>query len=696
MNAFRVHLPLNSFLNKSGYLYPILTCKLTYAMRGFFLTLSLFFYSWLAAQVVCTAPGQNPSTAFPVCGTSTFTQTSVPICGGRPMAFRGCGNDGLTDINPFWYKFTCFQAGTLGFLITPNNLGDDYDWELYDITGRNPNDVYTDGNLVVSNNWSGETGLTGASSAGTQTFVCGGSGKPLFSRMPQLQVGRNYLMLVSHFTNSQSGYKLSFGGGTAIITDPTDPHLQKAEANCGGDVIRLRLSKKIKCGSIAANGSDFFITPAAATVTGSVGINCSSQFDTDSVALQLSAFLPPGSYTLHIKKGTDNNTVLDYCDRAIAETETLPFTILPKAPTPMDSLAPLTCAPKQVKLVFKKPILCSTIAADGSDFMVTGSYPVGVTAGSGVCTSGTTKEVIVTLSGAMQVAGSFQLILKKGGDGNTLVNECGEETPSGSMLPFTVKDTVSAAFTYAIGYGCVKDTVAFFHPALNGVNSWQWNLDEAQQSSLQNPQGIYAVFNEKKVQLIAGNGFCSDTSNQSILLENYLKADFSVFEDNCPAEAIPFTSLSKGKITSHHWAFGDGGTATGSAPFHTYGAPLRQTPYTVSYTVTDSFGCQNTVQKQVQIYSSCYLDVPSAFTPNGDGKNDVFGVLNAVKAENLEFLVFNRWGQVVFRTTNWKRSWDGKVGGVPQPTSVFVWTLRYKNRDTGKQAEQKGTVTLIR
>ena len=96
------------------------------------------------------------------------------------------------------------------------------------------------------------------------------------------------------------------------------------------------------------------------------------------------------------------------------------------------------------------------------------------------------------------------------------------------------------------------------------------------------------------------------------------------------------------------------------------------------------------------IYSSCYLAVPTAFTPNGDGKNDVFGVLNAVKAENLELLVFNRWGQAVFKTGNWKQGWDGKVNGVPQPTNVYVWFLRYTNRDTKKRVEQKGTVALIR
>lgn len=613
------------------------------------------------------------------------------------MPFKSCGGDLLTDINPFWYKFTCFQSGTLGFLITPSDLTEDYDWELYDITGRNPDDVYTDDKLVIANNWSGESGNTGASSAGAQLFVCGGYGKPLFSQRPQLLAGHNYLLLVSHFTRTQSGYKLSFGGGTAVITDSTEPHLQKVEANCGGDVLRLKINKKIKCSSIAADGSEFYLSPAAATVKSSIGINCSQQFDTDSLELQLNGTLQPGTYTLHIQKGSDNNTILDYCDRPIAETETLNFTILPQAPTPMDSLAPLSCAPSELRLLFQKPILCSSLTASGSEFSINGTYPIAVTAAKGSCTNGTTKEIVLTLAKPLQTAGNFQLVLNKGSDGNTLLDECSKETPVGAALSFSVKDTVDAAFSYQIRYGCEKDTVAFFHSGANGVNQWQWSLDEGQQSSVQNPTAIYQVFSvPKNIRLTISNGFCVDSSQQVIALENGLKADFSAFADNCPNEATPFTGLAEGKIVSYLWEFGDGGTATNKDASHTYAPPNQQANYTVRYTVTDRFGCQQTATKPVTVYSSCYLAVPSAFTPNGDGKNDVFRVLNAIKAEELELLVFNRWGQQVFKTTNWKEGWDGKINGLVQPTGVYVWLLRYTNRDTKKEVRQKGTVTLIR
>ncbi len=640
----------------------------------------------------CTAAGQNPSTAFPVCGTNTFVQNNVPICGGRALPAPNCRNDGLKDVNPFWYKFTCFAAGTLGFEIEPNNLNDDYDWEIYDITGRNPDDVFIDGKLVISHNWSGEGGKTGASPTGNQPFVCGGFGKPLYSSMPTLQVGHNYLMLVSHYTQSQSGYKLSFKGGSAIITDSTLPKLKSVTASCGGDVLRLNIGKKIKCNSIAPNGSEFYITPNTASVSAATAAACSNQFDTDSISLQLSSFLPPGSYTLHIKKGSDNNTLLDYCDNSVSENEVLSFSVLPKTPTPIDSVAPITCAPKTLKIILSSPILCSSIAKDGSDFSVDGTYGVNII--SAACSTG--KEIIVTFSQPLEQAGTFVLNLKKGTDNNTIVNECGEETLPGPKVAFNIYDTVNAAFSYQIKYGCSIDDVQYLHAGSNGVNKWNWSLDDNLLSTLQNPKASYKLFNTKTVQLIVSNGFCSDTTNQKVELKNFLKADFAVYADNCPNEPINFTSTAVGQIINHQWSFGDGGSANTNNPVYTYKNVNKQTVYTINYTVTDSFNCVSTMSKPITVYASCYLAVPSAFTPNGDGLNDFLYPLNAVKAEQLQFQVFNRWGRKIFSTVNWKRGWDGKVEGVPQSMGTYVWTLTYTDRDSKKILHTKGTVVLIR
>jgi gliding motility-associated-like protein len=342
-------------------------------------------------------------------------------------------------------------------------------------------------------------------------------------------------------------------------------------------------------------------------------------------------------------------------------------------------------------------MLCSSIAGNGSDFMVSGTYPVTISAASGNCsgTPATTREILVTLSSPLQRAGNFTLTLQRGSDGNTILNECGEETPAGSFINFSVMDTVNADFTYNINYGCSQDVVNYFHPGNNSVNKWIWTLDENQTSSQQNPVGYYSIFNTKNIQCIVSNGFCSDTSKRSVVLENYLKADFTVFEDNCPNEPVPITNTSIGKITQYNWSFGDGDNGVGLNPVHVYRTPGGAVTFTITLTVVDSLDASKPQTKNKSL-PSCILAVPNAFTPNSDGHNDFLYPLNAVKAQHLEFSVYNRWGQLMYRTTNWKNGWDGRFNGQLQATGAYVWMLRYVDRDTQKQIFRKGTAILIR
>ncbi|MES1226058.1 MAG: PKD domain-containing protein, partial [Bacteroidota bacterium] len=346
----------------------------------------LFFICLLAFQKAksqaCGNLGQNPATAFPVCGTDVFSQTSVPPCANAGIP-TFCGNDGLgyADLNPYWYKFTCFQSGTLGFLISPNNQGDDYDWQIFDVTDRDINDVYSDPSMIVAYDWSGEQGNTGASSAGSSLMICGtipgGPYRPLFSQRPVIFEGHKYLLMISHFSgDQQSGYKLSFGGGTASITDMKEPELQAVNTNCDGTQLRIKLNKKMKCPSLSADGTDFILSPSAVAITGAVAASCSRGFDMDSVILTLSGPIPVGNYKLVAVNGTDGNTIKDNCDRTIPVGDSLNFSVKPLQPTPLDSIAPIKCASNTLQLVFRKGIVCSSIATDGSDFTITGSQPV--------------------------------------------------------------------------------------------------------------------------------------------------------------------------------------------------------------------------------------------------------------------------------------------------------------------------------
>lgn len=661
-----------------------------------FIFLSAFFTNGFT-QTVCTGLGQNPGTAFPVCGTDTFSILSVPICGNRRVP-GPCTATPLTDKNPYWYKFTCFTAGTLGFVITPNTITDDYDWQIFDITNRNPDEVYTNAALFVACNWSGEGGLTGASSTGTAITRCDGLGVPLFSSMPNLIQGREYLLLVSHFSDSQSGYSLSFGGGTANITDPINPALLKARAPCDGTKISIKLNKKMKCNSLAANGSDFSISPAIAPILSATGIGCSTGFDMDSVVLTLGGIVPPGNYTISIQTGTDGNNLLDNCGRSIPLGQSLPVTVFPLTPTPMDSMTKTGCAPDELQLVFKDPMLCSSIAPDGSDFVVTGPSAVTVAGAAGVCSAGGFTYVAkVRLSAPIQNAGSFQIRLRSGSDGNTIINECGVETIAGSFKTFTTKDTVSALFNTSIRYGCITDTINYTHDGRNGVNSWKWRFDNNINSNSKDTAITWQIEGQKLATLIITNGTCSDTTTASLLLNSRVKAAFESTAIACPGDPVTFKDNSTGPVVTWQWNFGNSNTSTLKIPvaqlYQPSTAPRNILPQLI---VKNSIGCADTATNTIYVLSNCFIAIPKGFSPNNDGLNDFLFPTNAYKAKDLLFRIYNRVGQLIFETRNWTNKWDGTFKGNSQDPGTYVWVLSYTNIDSGIRVEQKGSTVLIR
>lgn len=674
-----------------------MSCRLRNIIPGLCLLLALPF---AGRSQGCSTMGQTPETAFPVCGTSVFTQNTVPICGDRNIPVP-C-NDGAQyqDKNPFWYTFTCFAAGSLGFVITPNDLGDDYDWQLFDITGHQPADVYTDPSLFVTGNWSGESGKTGASADGHVNISCAGPGKPLFSAMPVLKKDHQYLLLVSHFTDSQSGYQLSFADGTASITDPKDPHLDSTTTSCDATQITVWLNKDMKCSSLAADGSEFVLSPALARIVSAKGNNCQSGFDLNAVTLTLDKALPVGDYTIAMKEGKDKNTLLDNCEREIPPTDEVSFSIEPRQPTPMDSLTKVGCAPDQLELVFKSPIRCSSIAADGSDFSITGPSPVAIAGAAGTdCNNGETQKIVLKLKSPVVHGGNYQVTLGNGSDGNTLIDACGQPTPAGSALSFSASDTVSADFDFNIHYSCTDYTISLLHPGGNGIDSWSWDFGNGMTSTEQNPVLRDSSFASQPVRLTVSNGVCSDQATATIVPDDdyQLKADFEAPDILCPKDEAAFKDNSLGNITSYHWDFGNGSSSLlRTPPDQHYPMVDQETLVPVVLTVENNLGCVDTAVRRIRLLDNCYIAVPSAFTPNGDGMNDYLYPLNAYKADNLDFKVYNRYGQLVFETRDWTQKWDGRVNGELQATGTYVWMLQYINRDTGKKVFQKGATVLIR
>ncbi len=275
------------FILHSPFLLQILFRKLLLMPRLLFaLSLIIISSTQLAGQT-CTTAGQTPSSAILVCGPAAVSQPIVPLCGQSAIPVP-C-NDGYPyiNVNPTWFKMSCQSGGTLGFTITPDDLAENYDWQLFDITGRNPDDVFAATNLFVACNWSNDPGETGASVDGTSSVVCSGVGQPLFSKMPVLITGHEYLLLVSHRDPTTTGFTILIGGGTASIVDPLLPKLSSARLSCDGTQLIIKLNRGMKCSSLAPDGSDFSIT-GGPSVTSASSTGCGFSPTTDSVVLNLS------------------------------------------------------------------------------------------------------------------------------------------------------------------------------------------------------------------------------------------------------------------------------------------------------------------------------------------------------------------------------------------------------------------------
>jgi gliding motility-associated-like protein len=668
----------------------------------FVLTALILLCQLAAFSQACTTLGQTPSTAFPVCGTSVFTQSTVPLCQTNNIFVPGCTNNSgaaYANKNPFFYKFFCYTSGTLGFVITPLAAREDYDWQLWDITGKNPEDIFTDNSLVVTGNWAGTYGNTGTSATGISGIGCASDpadNEPTFAKMPNIIAGHEYLLMVSHFTDGQSGYTLEFKGGTAVITDPTDPHLASVKPDCDGKTIRVKLNKRMKCSSLTASGSEFSIVSGSSVVSASA-ISCSSGFDFDELVITLTSPLANGNYELVINNGSDGNSLMDNCGREIPAGEKLSFFYAIPQPIFADSVGKVGCAPDSVKIYFPKRIACSSLAANGNDFTITGPQTVTVTSAYGNCVNGLSDYIVLKFASPVYTKGNYIINLTAGTDGSPILDECNIPLPT-QQLSFTAADTVSAVFNYNIDYGCRTDTLHFSHNGAHDVHTWKWTFNNLITANTQSHTIDFPAASSNTVQLIVSNGVCSDTVVSTIVLDNEVKANFTMPPDICPEDALEIKNTSTGLIDNWQWSFDIAGTSTIKDPF-----PVQfpqnniESYYLIKLKATNNtLGCSDSISKKVRVLNNCFIAVPTAFTPNNDGLNDYLYPNNAIKAENLQFNVYNRWGQLVFSSRDWQKKWDGKVNGIPQASGVYVWFLSYTHSETGQKVFQKGTTTLIR
>jgi gliding motility-associated-like protein len=116
--------------------------------------------------------------------------------------------------------------------------------------------------------------------------------------------------------------------------------------------------------------------------------------------------------------------------------------------------------------------------------------------------------------------------------------------------------------------------------------------------------------------------------------------------------------------------------------------------YSVNLFAFNQYGCTDTAFQQVTAIVAPLVDVPNAFSPNGDGTNDLVYV-KGYGIGKMTWHIYNRWGQLVFTSFDLNTGWDGRYKGVLQPQDVYAYVLNVQFTN-GTKYTKKGDITLLR
>lgn len=246
--------------------------------------------------------------------------------------------------------------------------------------------------------------------------------------------------------------------------------------------------------------------------------------------------------------------------------------------------------------------------------------------------------------------------------------------------------------------GCEPYTAEFNNTSLGGQQFF-WDFGDGTTSTEVYPSHTYSGTGTFTVKLLAIDPTtCNvrDSTTFTIVVSPNPTAGFT-FSPTQPIKNTPFNfvNTSTGAI-SYLWRFGDGeGFITqkrDTAIAHIYNASGE---YIVTQIVTNQYGCSDTLDQVLNAIILPLVDVPNAFTPNGDGINDRVR-LRGYGISKMVFRIYNRWGALMYESTSNKDvGWDGRYKGALQPQDVYGYIADIEFTD-GKRYQKKGDITLLR
>ncbi len=753
-----------------------------------------YFLLLIGLCICINSQAQDPTIqdclgAIPVCQ-AVYSETNSPVGDGN---FSSEINTSISctagELNSIWYTFTANADGQLGFVITPNNLSDDYDWSLFDITDAECGDIFTDPSLQVSCNAAGgepchgATGANGNSVFDEQGGGCNGTppavGNTPFNDFVDMEEGRTYVLMVSNWTGSPNGYTIDFSTSSgAGIFDETPPEVDDYTTpnSCNENIIVLHFNENVQCSSV--NGDDFVLNGPGGPYSINVTSNdCGLGGDySRTYFLQID---PPiasmGDFSLALLGSSSN--FLDLCGNAALPVN-LDFTV--DEPIPFEfSIGPdtsLVCEGNLLTLdaepygntfewdngsmqpsieVASAGVYSVTVGNDcgfgvdslevfvqtelptielGADILLCEGESVELDVTNEfanyewsdgsieplftVDTTGVFSVIVTNSCGSVYdtVVGTYippiiptleEELLPCEGEVITLDVDQGEplfnylwqdgstdarlELDKNGVYEVTITSECESLedqvlVTYVEQHDppelgpdtllCPGDSLAYAYDILGAI--YQWSDGSTDSAFVINQNGMYAL------TLTSACGLYED----SVQVRYYeaIQTDLGVDTFLCSGRSLFLNADARAEGSNYLWQNGT------TQPYL-----LVQEPGV--YSVEVSTPCETIIDEiLVEECEICEVFAPNVFSPNDDGFNDRFQLLSDCVLEDFQMRIFDRWGAVVYESTDPAEGWDGRRKGSKLSSGVYVWWATYTvtENDKPREISETGDISLIK
>lgn len=247
---------------------------------------------------------------------------------------------------------------------------------------------------------------------------------------------------------------------------------------------------------------------------------------------------------------------------------------------------------------------------------------------------------------------------------------------------------------------CLPQTVIFTSnlPDLSSDYAINWDFGDGNSSSALQPEHTYTMGTYAPILEVSAPNGCTLEAMlpEPIVVQESPQAGFG-FRPDPPTSLDPtvdFQNTTSG-ADQYSWDFGGLGSSTADNPTFTF---PDSGSYQVMLIATSSNGCTDTATQTLSLLPVVAFYVPNAFSPNSDGRNDVFRGFGPVGGrDDFEFSVFSRWGDRIFYTTDPEQGWDGthQTTGEEVPQGSYVYFMTFKGPE-GARIDKKGLVHLVR